>query len=231
MSFARIFRFSTEFDNQANLKKALDEVTVDAIVVYYCGSEFNQDEYYAARSIRFPQHTFGVGAFWNVDGEKWPIYDNEYDGDLFQCLKNATRGKRWIPRSKETPCHQTFTGAQRKGVIHKDAWMYVVIGSAALLVFILGVGAIYSWQFQRAKANVRGKAPGGSEIRQTNTSKGSPGHTFIFSCLLLFPNARTCAVISNFPLTVFRKQKTQIMNGLPKRFALFTLSCFSFPTQ
>ena len=159
------FTFSTEFDNQAGLKKALDEGAVDAIVVYYCGPEFSQEKYTAVRSIRFPQHTFGVGAFWNVDGEKWPIYDNEYDGDLFKCLKNATRGERWIPRPKETPCHQTFKGAQRKGVIHKDSWMYVVIGSAALLVFILGVGAIYSWQFQKTTANLRGKPPGGSGVR------------------------------------------------------------------
>ena len=146
---------------------------MDAIVVYHCGSDFSQEKYRAVRTIRFPPHTLGVGAFWNADGRKWPIYDDEDDRDLFRCLKNATKlilkkaltARLLIPSSKKKPCHETFTGVQsEESIIEKD-WMYVVIGSAALLAFLLGVGAIYSLKFQRATANVHGEPLAVSAMR------------------------------------------------------------------
>ena len=193
MSFARIFTFSTEFDSQTDLKNALDDGTVDAIVVYYCGSQFNQDEYYAVRTIHFPTHWFGVGAFLNADGENEQIRNDE-DEDLFRCLKkktqksfkNVARGK--LPKRRKRPCRQTFREAQGKSANSKEGWMFVVIGSAAILVFLLGVGAIYSWQFQTATANVHGEPPsGGSRMRRSNATKRP---------LFSFPNARTHARIA-----------------------------------
>ena len=141
---------------------------MDAIVVYYCGSEFNQEEYRAFRTIRFPQHTLGVGAFLNTDG-----INEQLDKKLFRCLKkktrkifrNATIGTGGIASSKRIPCDEAFRGTDEKKSIRKQDVLYVVIGSAAILVFLLGVGAIYSWQFQTATANVHGKPLGGSRLR------------------------------------------------------------------
>ena len=165
---------------------------MDAIVVYYCGSEFNQDKYHAVRTIRFPTHALGVGAYLNANGENEQIRNDE-DGDLFRCLKKKTQKSfknvtRAGKRPKRKPCRQTFRGAQGKNAISKEGWMFVVIGSAAILVFLLGVGAIYSWQFQTATANVQGKpVSGGSRMRRSNATKRP---------LFLFPNARTHARIA-----------------------------------
>ena len=138
---------------------------MDAIVVYYCGPEFSQEKYTAVRSIRFPPHNVGIAAFWKyTDQENKQIRGSEDDEEFFQCLKNGTRESRKNGaideslkknRSKKTPCRQTFTGAHN--TIRKKDWMYVLIGSAALLVFLLGVGALYSWQVQRATGIVHGK--------------------------------------------------------------------------
>ena len=142
---------------------------MDAIVVYYCGPEFNQDEYYAVRTIHFPPHWLGVGVFLNVDGENEQVES----GALFRCLKkktreifqNATKGTGGIASSKRNPCDEAFRGAQRKKSIRTEEWLYIVTGSAALLAFFLGMGAIYSWQFQAATGNLQGEPLIGSRVR------------------------------------------------------------------
>ena len=233
------------FVSQADLKKALDDGKVDAIVVYYCGSEFSQDEYTAVRSIRFPQHNVGIAAFWKyMDQENKQIRGNEDDEEFFQCLKKVTRAGRrknrargsreslnhatgGKPRSNKTSCRQTFTGAHN--TIRKKDWMYVLIGSAALLVFLLGVGALYSWQVQRATGIVHGKPRTKHKSNTTHECHGS------IMRLFLFMNATTRArdFVQLLSAHAFSKQTEKIQNyNGPTTVGWLTLSSFSpFPTN